>query len=163
MTSAAANSALAPLPKVGVGVLLLDANNRVLLTLRKFPPEAGRWSIVGGKLDFRESLEGCAIREAREEVGLTISIERLLCVTNHIIATENDHWVSPAFLGRIIAGEAHNCEPHKAAAVAWFDLHNLPPNLTITAHNAILALARTPGTAKDASLNSQTRTGVVDT
>ena len=131
--------AAAPVPKVGVGVLLVDASARVLLTLRKFPPEAGCWSIVGGKLDFLESLEACAIREALEEVGLTIAIDRLLCVTDHLLPEENQHWVSPAFLGRIVSGVARNCEPHKTAEVAWFHLDALPPNLTITARNAIRA------------------------
>jgi NUDIX domain-containing protein len=51
-------------PRVGVGVLLVDQQGRVLLTLREFPPEAGCWSIVGGKLDFLEALEDCAVREA---------------------------------------------------------------------------------------------------
>jgi hypothetical protein len=36
-------------PRVGVGVLLVDQYRRVLLTLRKLPPEAGCWSIVGGQ------------------------------------------------------------------------------------------------------------------
>ena len=137
MTSVATTAA-APLPKVGVGVLLIDSG-RVLLTLRKFSPEAGCWSIVGGKVDFLESLEACAIREAREEVGFNISIERLLCVTDHLLPKENQHWVSPAFLGRILSGEARNCEPHKTAAVTWFPLAALPTNLTITARNAIHA------------------------
>src|SRR5882757_3780935 len=39
-------------PRVGVGVLLVDEHGRVLLTLRKLAPEAGCWSIVGGKLDY---------------------------------------------------------------------------------------------------------------
>jgi len=64
-----------PVPRVGVGVLLLDRHQRVLLTLRILPPEAGCWSIVGGKLDYLESLEQCAIREAREEVGVDIAIQ----------------------------------------------------------------------------------------
>ncbi|MEI4914063.1 NUDIX domain-containing protein, partial [Klebsiella pneumoniae] len=51
---------------------------RVLLTLRKRPPEAGCWSNVGGKVDFLETNEQCAIREAREEVGLEISLRSLL-------------------------------------------------------------------------------------
>jgi 8-oxo-dGTP diphosphatase len=147
--SAVTNTALAPVPKVGVGVLLLDASGRVLLTLRKFPPEAGCWSIVGGKLDFLESLEACAVREAREEVGLTITVARLLCVTNHLLPDENQHWVSPAFLGRILSGEPRNCEPHKTAEVSWFPLRELPRNLTITARNAIRAYTH-QASAKDA-------------
>jgi 8-oxo-dGTP pyrophosphatase MutT (NUDIX family) len=72
-------------PKVGVGVLLVDESGCLLLTLRRRPPEAGCWSIVGGKLDYLETLEQCAIREALEEVGAAISIDSLLCVTDHLV------------------------------------------------------------------------------
>jgi ADP-ribose pyrophosphatase YjhB (NUDIX family) len=127
-------------PRVGVGVLLVDELGRALLTLRKLPPEVDCWSIVGGKLDFLESLEQCAIREAREEAGVEIALERLLCVTDHRLSGENQHWVSPAYLGRIVSGEVRNCEPHKTREVRWFPLSDLPPNLTMTAHNAVRAL-----------------------
>jgi len=60
----------AHLPRVGVGVLILDHRSRALLTLRKLPPEAGSWSIVGGKLEYLETLHDCALREALEEVGV---------------------------------------------------------------------------------------------
>lgn len=129
-------------PRVGVGVLLTDNHGRVLLTLRKRPPEAGCWSIVGGKVDFLETLEQCAIREAREEVGVEISLHSLLCVTDHCLPGENQHWVSPAYLGQILSGEATNCEPAKTLEVCWFSLSELPPNLTMTARNAIGAYAQ---------------------
>jgi 8-oxo-dGTP diphosphatase len=129
-------------PRVGVGVLLTDGLDRVLLTLRKLPPEANCWSIVGGKVDFLERLEDCAIREAREEAGVEIAIERLPCVTDHRLPGEGQHWVSPAFFGRILRGEAGNCEPHKTCQVRWFPLSELPPNLTMTARNAIEAYCK---------------------
>lgn len=128
---------VAPQPRVGVGVLLVDELGRVLLTLRRFPPEAGCWSIVGGKLDFLENLEGCAVREAFEEVGLQIMVDSLLCVTDHILPEEAQHWVSPAYLGRVLTGDARNCEPEKTRDVRWFRYDELPPNLTMTARNAI--------------------------
>jgi len=132
-------------PRAGVGVLLVDELGRVLLTLRKLPPEADCWSILGGKLDFLEALEECAIREAHEEAGVEIVIERLLCVTDHRLPSEGQHWVSPAFLGRIVSGEARNCEPVKTQQVAWFPLDQLPPNLTMTARNALQAYSRQSG------------------
>jgi len=132
-------------PRAGVGVLLVDELGRVLLTLRKLPPEADCWSILGGKLDFLEALEECAIREAHEEAGVEIVIERLLCVTDHRLPSEGQHWVSPAFLGRIVSGEARNCEPNKTQQVAWFPLDQLPPNLTMTARNALQAYSRQSG------------------
>lgn len=135
-------SARLPLPRVGVGVLILDHRSRALLTLRRLPPEAGSWSIVGGKLEYLETLRDCALREALEEVGLAISIEALLCVTDHLLPQENQHWVSPAYLGRVTNGRAKNCEPRKTRQVRWFPLDQLPPNLTITARNAINAYTR---------------------
>jgi ADP-ribose pyrophosphatase len=126
-------------PRVGVGVLILDDLGRVLLTLRNLPPEAGWWSIVGGKLDYLETLEACAVREAREEIGVDVRIDALLCVTDHLLPQENQHWVSPAYLGRVSGGQAKNCEPQKTRDVRWFPLQALPPNLTMTARNAIYA------------------------
>jgi len=128
-----------PVPRVGVGVLLVDHHQRVLLTLRILPPETGCWSIVGGKLDYLESLEQCAIREAREEVGVDIAIQSLLCVTEHRLPGEHQHWISPAFLGDILGGRPFNREPSKTKDVRWFPIDDLPPNLTITARNAIEA------------------------
>jgi 8-oxo-dGTP diphosphatase len=141
---AAQNSfaATLPLPKVGVGVLILDHRSRALLTLRKLPPEAGSWSIVGGKLEYLETLHDCAVREALEEVGVTVSIEALLCVTDHLLPQESQHWVSPAYLGRVASGRAKNCEPRKTREVRWFPLDQLPPNLTMTARNAVAAYHR---------------------
>jgi 8-oxo-dGTP diphosphatase len=129
-------------PKVGVGVLLVDESGRLLLTLRRRPPEAGCWSIVGGKLDYLETLEQCAVRETLEEVGAAISIDSLLCVTDHLLPAEGQHWVSPAYLACVSSGDTKNCEPDKTQEVRWFPLDALPPNLTITARNAIAAYKR---------------------
>jgi len=139
MTQAQYREAAMPNPRVGVGVLILNEQSQVLLTLRKLPPEAGCWSIVGGKLDYLEALQECAVREALEEVGMTVAIESLLCVTDHLLPQERQHWVSPAYLGRVLSGQATNCEPQKTQQVRWFSLHELPPNLTMTARNAISA------------------------
>ena len=126
------------LPRVGVGLLIVD-DDRVLLTLRRRAPEAGCWSILGGRVEFFETVESCAAREAREEAGIDISIERLLCVTDHILPDEGIHWVAPAFLGRIVQGVPANREPEKTAQVAWFALNDLPRELTLTARRAIHA------------------------
>ena len=139
MTQAQHREAAAQNPRVGVGVLILNEQRQVLLTLRKLPPEAGCSSIVGGKLDYLETLQDCAVREALEEVGVNISIESLLCVTDHLLPQEHQHWVSPAYLGRVLSGHATNCEPQKTQQVQWFGLNELPPNLTMTARNAICA------------------------
>jgi 8-oxo-dGTP diphosphatase len=117
------------------------------LPCAKLPPEAGCWSIVGGKLDYLETLQECAVRETREEVGLDVSVASLLCVTDHLLPQESQHWVSPAYLGRVLQGKARNCEPQKISQVRWFGLAELPANLTLTARKAIDAYKRQQGGA----------------
>jgi 8-oxo-dGTP diphosphatase len=123
-----------PQPRVGVGIMVVDDSNRVLLTLRRRPPEVGAWSILGGRVEPFERLLDCAIREAREEAGVTVEIERLLCVTDHIVIEEHEHWVA-----RVQQGEPVNMEPDKTLELRWFPLSELPERLTITAHAAIEA------------------------
>jgi len=80
-------------------------------------------------VDFLETLEQCVIREAREEVGVEISLRSLPCVTDHGLPGENQHWVSPAYLGQILSGEATNREPGKTREVRRFGVDQLPRNL----------------------------------
>jgi hypothetical protein len=49
----------------------------------------------------------------------------------------------PAYLDRIVSGRASNREPDKTRAVRWFRPDQLPPNLTMTARNAIAAYLHT--------------------
>ena len=58
---------------------------------------------------------------------------------------EGQHWVSPAYLGWVLAGKAKNCEPEKTRDVRWFRYDELPHRFTITARNAIGAYRRRSG------------------
>ena len=128
-------------PRVGVGGVVLE-DGKVLLLLRQKEPEAGAWSLPGGRVEFMERLEDAVVRELREELGITVEVESLVCVTNHIVPDENEnaHWVSPAYRVRLISGVPQNLEPAKTAAVEWFPLSNLPENLSISARSALAIL-----------------------
>ena len=52
-------------PRVGVGVILTNAQGQVLLGKRK-GSHAPYWSIPGGHLELGESFESAAIREVAE-------------------------------------------------------------------------------------------------
>jgi ADP-ribose pyrophosphatase len=127
-------------PKVGVGGLLLR-DGKVLLALRRRPPEAGYWSLPGGRVEFMERLEDALRRELNEELGIDVEVESLLCVVDHIVPGENAHWVAPAYRARMVSGEPRNCEPDKTEEIAWFSLSRLPENLTLIARSALSALA----------------------
>ena len=70
---------------------------------------------------------------------------RLLCVTEHLVPGEGQHWVSPAYLARITGGQLANPEPDKTEAVRFFPPGALPGPLTLTARNALAALRREGG------------------
>ena len=125
-------------PRVGVGGVVME-DGKVLLLLRQKEPEAGAWSLPGGRVQFMERLEDAVVRELHEELGITVEVESLVCVTNHIVPDENAHWVSAAYRVRLISGVPQNLEPWKTAAVEWFSLSNLPENLSISARSALAA------------------------
>ena len=63
--------------RVGVGILILNSDGRILLELRA---DCGLWGLVGGRLEPGESIQEAAHRETYEETGLSISITGLLGV-----------------------------------------------------------------------------------
>ncbi|MBA1974630.1 NUDIX domain-containing protein, partial [Escherichia coli] len=71
-------------PGLGTGLAILR-DGKLLLYRRLKAPEAGCWSIVGGKVDHMEPAAKAAIREAEEESGLSIGKIDYLCTTEVIV------------------------------------------------------------------------------
>ena len=85
------------LVKVGVGLIILNANNQVLMGLRTGDGYgSGLWGFVGGKMEFGESFEQTAVRECFEETGININPSDVIVkgVTNDILVDENKHYVT---------------------------------------------------------------------
>jgi ADP-ribose pyrophosphatase YjhB (NUDIX family) len=67
-----------PGPRIDcVGAIITDATGRLLLIKRGHEPEAGRWSLPGGRVEPGESDHQALAREVREETGLTVTPGRL--------------------------------------------------------------------------------------
>ncbi len=58
------------IPCVGA---IITAGDRILLILRGHEPEAGRWSLPGGRIEAGETDEQALVREVREETGLEVA------------------------------------------------------------------------------------------
>jgi mutator protein MutT len=61
-----------------VGAIITDPAGRLLLIRRGHAPEAGRWSLPGGRVEPGETDQQAVVREVREETGLSVSCGALV-------------------------------------------------------------------------------------
>jgi len=121
---------------VGIGVLVLR-DHRILLGKRRNAHGAGEWSPPGGHLEFGETPEHCALREVREETGLTIEHARLGGVTNDIFPSEQKHYVTLFIIADCPAGTPELLEPAKCEGWVWCDWAALPEPLFLPLQNLL--------------------------
>lgn len=70
-------------PKVAVATIILDGDDHIVLVRRAIQPGYGKWVCPGGFVDRGEEVVAAAVREAREEAGVEIRIDRLLNVYSY--------------------------------------------------------------------------------
>jgi ADP-ribose pyrophosphatase YjhB (NUDIX family) len=70
-------------PKVAVGTIIRDERNHIVLVKRAIEPGYGKWVFPGGYVDRGEEVKVAAVREAREEAGLEIRLDRLINVYSY--------------------------------------------------------------------------------
>jgi 8-oxo-dGTP diphosphatase len=112
-------------PRVGVGVIVLR-DGLVLLGQRQGAHGAGSWALPGGHLEYGESPEQCARREAHEETGLDVDVIGLGPYTNDVFSAERRHYVTLFVLARSAHGEPQRREPGKCARWQWCRWRALP-------------------------------------
>ncbi|MER5391714.1 NUDIX domain-containing protein [Saccharopolyspora sp. NPDC002686] len=61
-----------------VGAVIHDARGRLLLVKRAHEPDAGKWSLPGGKVEQGESDHSAVQREVLEETGLSVTVGELV-------------------------------------------------------------------------------------
>ena len=112
-------------PKVAVGTIIRDDQNRVVLVKRAIEPGYGKWVFPGGYVDRGEKLEDAAVREAREECGLEVVLEGLVSLHSYrgktpIIIV----WAARAVGGELKVADEESLEVRAFAAerIPWDDL-----------------------------------------
>jgi len=70
-------------PKVAVGTIIRADDARLVLVRRAIEPGYGLWVFPGGFVDRGEELPRAAIREAREESGLDVRLDRLVNIYSY--------------------------------------------------------------------------------
>lgn len=81
---------MTPTPAVGVVCLRGD---EVLLIRRGKPPRLGEWSLPGGRIEPGERAVDAALRELREETGVSAEIVSLIDVVDGVFPEIDRHYV----------------------------------------------------------------------
>ena len=109
------------LPTVAVGAVA-TMGERLLLVRRGHPPEAGRWTLPGGKVEPSEPVTAAVVREVAEETGLEVRCGAFIGWAERISPTHHfvilDFAVTVVSDGAPVAGE-------DATEVAWVAMDEL--------------------------------------
>lgn len=112
--------------QVGVKILLLNRQGKVLLlkwSLKKYPDVAGRWDLVGGRINPGQRLLVNLKREVREETGLVLKRQPQLVFTQDILRAKGRHVVRLTYLGE--ASGQVNLDEEEHESFRWFSLRQL--------------------------------------
>jgi 8-oxo-dGTP diphosphatase len=96
-------------------------DDRVLLMHRTKEPNLGLWVAPGGKLEFDESPQECALRELAEETGLVGRNPRLRGLITEVSPRKETQWLIFIFVVQEVAGDLLDCESIHCAEgkLAW--------------------------------------------
>ena len=123
-----------PTPTVDLIIELIDRPHRPIVLIERQNPPYG-WALPGGFVDYGESVETAARREAEEETSLQVTLIEQFQVYSDPTRDPRQHTLSVVLLASA-TGEPHAQDDAKAIQVC--ELWELPSNLCFD-HGQILA------------------------
>ncbi|RHP64706.1 NUDIX hydrolase [Bacteroides sp. OF04-15BH] len=106
-------------------VFTKEEEPKVLLIQRGNEPYKGCWAFPGGFMNMEETAEECAVRELKEETGLTVNQIQQIGAYSKVDRDPRGRTVSIAYLAIVDAPIAVS-GMDDAAKAAWFPLSSLP-------------------------------------
>jgi 8-oxo-dGTP diphosphatase len=86
-----------PVPTVDIIIELVDRPHRPIVLIKRRNPPLG-WAIPGGFVDYGETVEAAAQREALEETGLQVELIEQFHVYSNPRRDRRQHTISVVFL-----------------------------------------------------------------
>jgi 8-oxo-dGTP diphosphatase len=111
-------------PKLAVGTIIVDDRRRIALVKRAIEPGYGKWVFPGGYVDRGEEVQHAAVREAREETGLDVRIDRLINIYSYTGRTPVVIVYAATMVGGSLAFDEESLEAKffEPEAIPWDEL-----------------------------------------
>jgi 8-oxo-dGTP diphosphatase len=127
-----------PIPTVDIIIELIDRPGRPIILIERKNEPLG-WAIPGGFVDYGESVENAAKREAFEEISLAVELIEQFQVYSDPKRDNRKHTLSVVFIATA-TGEPKAADDAKSLGI--FSLWEIPKSLCFD-HNQILKDYRT--------------------
>ena len=88
------------IPSVTADIFIFDENLNFILIKRKNNPFKDYWALPGGFVEYGESVETAAIREAKEETSIDVELMDLVNVYSEPDRDPRGHTITVAFTAK---------------------------------------------------------------
>lgn len=119
---------------ITVGLILLKDNKVLMMRRCNTGYMDGYYALVSGHVEAGESLKQATVREAFEEVGITIKKEDLEFVCLH---HKPDAYINFFLKAEHFEGTPFIKEPDKCNELIWVDIHHIPEHTILADKRSI--------------------------
>ncbi len=130
-----------PVPTVDI---IIEIGDKIILIERKNPPYG--WAIPGGFVDYGESLENAAMREALEETSVHVELYEQFYTYSRPDRDPRHHTITTVFLARALKGIPRADDDAKSLEL--FTSDSLPDTIAFDHRDVLMDYFRYKKTGK---------------
>lgn len=101
--------------------ILIEESDAIVLIKRKKDPHKGKFALPGGFVEYGETVEAAAIREAKEETSLDVELTDILGVYSELTRDPRGHVTTVVFIAKPAKGELQSRDD--ALLASWYNLY----------------------------------------